>query len=190
MLRHLEGATAPVAIADFVDLLGFNQNAVRQHLAVLVEAGLVAETTEARATRGRPRKLYELRTDALSAFREVAGGYEYLSRLLLQVIDGKSSPYEVGFEEGRASAEGSDDAAIVRQLAAGGFEPVVGDDGAIRLDHCPFADAATSSPGVVCEIHRGLIDGQLEGGRPSTRIELLPRPPKDAGCIVRVLNTD
>ena len=58
ILDLILAADHPVTIAELTDELGCNHNAVRQHLAQLREAGLVAEVLEHRTRPGRPRLLY------------------------------------------------------------------------------------------------------------------------------------
>lgn len=51
----------------------------------------------------------------------------------------------------------------------------------IVLQKCPFADVAASGPGVVCEIHRGLIDAAL-----GVKANLIARDPYEALCEIRL----
>lgn len=189
LFEHIASATAPVLIADLTDLLGFNHNAIRQHLAILVGAGLVDEQNEVRTTRGRPRKIYALRSDALSAFGSISGSYETLAGLLLELADSDDSPYEVGRRSGAHSpldpsgGVGRVTDLLRRRLASDGFEPTTSDAGITTLHHCPFADVAGKNPGVVCEIHRGLIDGYLSAKDGATAgLEI--HEPHRAGCRV------
>lgn len=207
IFEHIRTAEAPVAIADLVDLLGFNHNAIRQHLAKLLEAELLVETTEKRTTRGRPRRFYEARDDALDAFAGAVGSYEWLSQRLLELHESGGTPYEVGRRAGAAagvSAEAStgaaqasvDDIELLRaMLIRGGFDPseatgevphseVPAGESAVTLGRCPFAHVAAKSPAIVCELHRGLIDGHLGGESP--RAELDIADPFAGGCVVRV----
>ncbi|MFT7648781.1 MAG: putative ArsR family transcriptional regulator [Candidatus Poriferisodalaceae bacterium] len=194
LFHHITEAEDPVGVAELTELLGFNHNAIRQHLAILVDAGLVAATNEIRTVRGRPRKQYSIRADALHAFRSVSGSYERLAELLLEVAATDSEPYDVGFRAGRpANASNSDEtsetatvANLIRQLAVDGFEPIETDNSTITLSHCPFADVAVQNQSVVCELHRGLIDGQLAVHDRELTGDLSPRHPHDAGCRVVV----
>ncbi len=192
LFRYIADATEPAGVAELTALLGFNHNAIRQHLAVLVEAGLVAESDERRAVRGRPRKLYTLRADALDAFGSVSGSYERLAELLLEVVTTDDAPYDIGFraasvetvERARDLARAVDN--LVRHLADGGFEPSPTERGAIELLNCPFAGVASKDPAVVCELHRGLIDGYLSAQSPGLVGDLRLRDPQKGGCRVKV----
>ncbi len=192
LFEYIASATHPVGVAELTELLGFNHNAIRQHLAVLVESGLVAEGNEERKVRGRPRKEYALRDDALSAFGSVSGSYQRLADLLLEIAVSSDSPYEVGRRAGAAEAFEQKDTlastveSLARQLAGDGFEPIADDD-KVTLANCPFADTAAKAPGVICELHRGLIDGYLSGQTPAITHDLFLRPPHSAGCRVELV---
>lgn len=192
LFRYIVQAEQAVGVAELTELLGFNHNAIRQHLAMLTDSGLVAETTERRTTRGRPRKEYTARQDALNAFRSVSGSYQRLASLLLQVIAGDQEPFDVGYRAARFAAvdepEPEGPAEVVdllfKQLAADGFEPERTSPGEAKLLNCPFADVAANGPDVVCELHRGLISGYLAGRHETMSGDLSPRDPHRAGCLV------
>lgn len=189
IFRFIVDTDEPVGVAELTELLGFNHNAIRQHLAVLTSAGLVAEFDEIRQTRGRPRKQYRARADALHAFRSVSGSYERLAHLLLELHGSDRSAFEVGRDFSLRQEPPRDDgpiATLLRLLTVEGFEPRVDDTGGITLENCPFADVAEQNPGVVCELHRGLLAGAAEAAGTSIRVELTPRPPATAGCLVAV----
>ena len=165
LFEYIRNSTDEVPVAKLTELLGFNHNAIRQHLNVLVEAGLVIETDEKRTTRGRPRKLYSAREDAFSAFGADSAGYKRLADLLLELSSSDLDAYSVGFEHSTRSNPPMDEDGVVEAVAVelqrGGFEPVATSPSMITLGRCPFADLATKNPGIVCELHRGLIDGQI-----------------------------
>ncbi len=188
LFRHIVEVDGPVRVADLTELLGFNHNAIRQHLAILVDAGLVAETDEVRTSVGRPRKEYTARQDGLRAFRSVSGSYERLAGLLLQVITSGRRPYEIGRLAAEAGRDTKPSAAddLMQRLTADGFEPVRTADDTVTLGHCPFADVAAQSPDVVCELHQGLLDGLLASAEPQLHAELDARDPRLAGCVVTV----
>lgn len=196
LFSHIVESDEPTLVAEVAEAFGFNHNNIRQHLAVLVEAGLVLESTEHRTTRGRPRKQYVARRDALDAFRSVSGSYQRLSELLLDMVTTGEDAYAVGVAAGEtdvatSAAEGA--AAITKelvdQLATEGFEPCQTSDETAELNHCPFADLAEKNPGVVCELHRGLINGQL-AAHPGYHADLIPQDPRQAGCRVVLRDLD
>ncbi len=194
IFEHIHSAGDAVPIADLTALLGFNHNAIRQHLAVLVGAGLIAETTETRTVRGRPRKLYHARDDALNVFASISGSHEQLASLLLEFATSSAAPYEVGraaVTTTDAGIDASTDHATLLdhldlQLARTGFEPRRTDDNQIELGHCPFAALASRNPEVICELHRGLIDGHLATVSGDLAVRLEPRDPATAGCMVDI----
>jgi len=191
LFRYIVDSDGPCHVAELTKLLGFNHNAIRQHLAVLVDAGLVHESTERRTTRGRPRKEYVVREDALASFPSAPGSFHRLSELLLELVkDG--DPFEVGKSAGeldarkmRVDLEAPAAAQVMQHLGVQGFEPSVTDDGSIVLGNCPFADIAQKNQEVVCELHRGLINGVL-ATREGHRADLVVKDPHAAGCQVHL----
>jgi len=190
LFRFIVESDVPVVVSDLTELLGFNHNAIRQHLAVLVEAGLITESDETgRKTRGRPRKQYQLRSDALGSFGSVSGSYQRLAALLLDVLRSGESPFDVGFRAGMHEAASGGDVRVeglVGQLMVEGFEPKVTQAGDIELGNCPYADLATTDAAIVCELHRGLIQGHLGAGGQAVGVTLQPRDPRKAKCLVGV----
>lgn len=188
ILQRVAVAVGPASVAELTDHFGFNHNNIRQHLAELVEAGFVREFDEERSARGRPRKLYSLRPEGLQGLDVGITPYQRLADLLLDLHTGDRSAYDVGFRAGADDAIDADDvvAALTARLAAEGFEPASEGGQTIRLDVCPFASTAARDQAVVCELHRGLIDGQLSAHEAGLSVELVVAPPRDAGCVVRL----
>ncbi len=192
LFRFVVDASRPVSVAELTEFLGFNHNAIRQHLAVLIEAGIFVESTEQRPMRGRPRKQYHLRSDALDAFASVSGAYGMLAGLLVEVASSTESPYDIGFRSagsyvvGRPAGDRKLVDELFHQLSVHGFEPLVSSRGVVTLERCPFADVAVKSPDIVCELHRGLLDGFLSLMEPESVVELLPRNAHKAGCKVKL----
>ncbi len=192
LFRYLTTAVEPAGVAELTEHLGVTHNAVRQHLAVLLEAGLIVEADERNPVRGRPRKLYTMRDDALGAFGSVSGSYERLAELLLDIASSTDDPYDVGFcAESSGATAGTDDLVevmdrLVRQLASGGFQPVQTLPGVTTLGNCPFASVASRDPAIVCELHRGLIDGFLATQSPGLTADLHATDPRAGGCTIKV----
>src|SRR4051794_28809500 len=94
IFRYLADADAPVGVAELTAHFGLNHNAIRQHLARLVAAQLVTETTAPPAGRGRPRLQYVVDPSSESRWG-VVGPYERLSMLLTEVVRSGEEPVEV-----------------------------------------------------------------------------------------------
>lgn len=186
-------AEGPVDVAELTDHFGLNHNAIRQHLAKLVNAGLVVEHRAPTGGRGRPRLLY--RVDPATDGRWGATGpYERLSLLLAEVTRSGAAPVDVGrraaLEATPASGATTDPVdALVDAMERQGFAPEVdvrGDRVEVVLRHCPFESAAKVDPDTVCALHLGIVEGVAEatGGR-IVIDDLLPRDPRRAGCRLR-----
>ena len=91
IFRYIADASFPVDVAELTDHFGLNHNAIRQHLAKLVDAGLVVEDTAPSSGRGRPRLVYVLDPGAESRWG-VTGPYERLSRWLAEMVRTGDTP--------------------------------------------------------------------------------------------------
>ncbi len=188
--RFVAESRAPVRVATLAAYLGFNHNAVRQHLAKLTEAGLLTEERSSPTTTGRPPLEYRVATTAMGSWG-APGPYELLALMLLDISGGARSPSEAGAEAGRAlaesCAEGADALDIVEtEMARRGFEPQRESQGPVTelvLGRCPFLAAASARPDLVCELHRGLAAGILDGMQSDMQLrDLIVHPPAEAGC--------
>jgi predicted ArsR family transcriptional regulator len=192
IFRYIDDADRPVGVAELTAHVGLNHNAVRQHLAKLVDAGLVVEATEKPSGRGRPRLCYVVEPAAEGRWG-TNGPYERLSLLLSEVIRTGDSPVEVGRRAGRRERLGTtrhdrpvDE--LVDRMARHGFEPSLaqrGDHIDITLQACPFASAALADPDTICQLHLGLAYGIADHVGGLVVDELVPRDPRRAGCRLR-----
>lgn len=190
IFRYVAEARGAVRVATLAEYLGFNHNAVRQHLAKLTEAGLLTEERASPTTTGRPPLEYRVAPTAMGSWG-APGPYELLALMLLEVADGNRSPVEAGAEAGRAlattCADGADPLdALETEMARRGFEPrreTFGPVTELVLERCPFLAAASAHPEVVCQIHRGLAAGILDGMHADEQVrDLIVHPPAEAGC--------
>jgi predicted ArsR family transcriptional regulator len=193
IFRFVAASPGPVRVATLAEYLGFNHNAVRQHLAKLTEAGLLTEERAFPTTTGRPPLEYRMAPTAMGSWG-APGPYELLALMLLEIAEGHS-PAEAGADAGRALASGCPPDAnpldtLEAEMARRGFEPrrvVNGPTTEFVLHRCPFVAAATAHPEVVCEIHRGLAAGILDGMNAEQQVsELVVHAPADAGCRLRI----
>jgi predicted ArsR family transcriptional regulator len=190
IFRHISQAGRAVGIAELNDQFPFNHNAIRQHLAKLVAAGLVVETKAPTTGRGRPRLVYEI-NPAVEGQWGTTGPYERLSRLLVEVIRTGLDPEEVGRRAADVfrvpSPSGDMVADVSAAMARQGFEPEVRPrrGGAeIVLHNCPFATTAVADRDTVCALHLGIAEGLT--GATATVTELVAHDPRKAGCKLRI----
>jgi predicted ArsR family transcriptional regulator len=192
VFRYLANAARPVGVAELTDEFGLNHNAIRQHLAKLVDAELVAETTAPSQGRGRPRLLFEVDGRAESRWG-VNGPYERLSVWLVEMVRTEDTPVEVGRRAGRRRELGggaADDPVdpvdvLVSEMARHGFDPAVrqrGDQIDITLRDCPFVTAALADADVVCQLHLGMAYGIAERLDGLEVDKLVPKDPRRAHC--------
>jgi predicted ArsR family transcriptional regulator len=192
VFRYLVDAARPVDVPELTEHFGLNHNAIRQHLAKLVDAELVFEETAPSAGRGRPRLRYTPAPAADSRWG-VTGPYERLSLLLSEVVRTGESPVDVGRRAGRRRRLGSADAAdpvaeLVDQMARQGFDPTVNQRGKaveVALRTCPFATTALADPDTVCGLHLGLAYGIADSVGGLVIDELIPKDPRRAHCRLR-----
>lgn len=167
IFRAIAEAPGAIDVAALTERFGLNHNAVRQHLAKLVEAGLAVEATVPPSGRGRPKLVYRIDPEVDGRWG-VTGPYERLALLLSEVIRSGETAVEVGRRAGRAAAvapAGDPLEGLVSVMAAQGFRPSLTRQGGrftITLGSCPFASTAAADPETVCALHRGMADGVVE----------------------------
>ena len=193
IFRYLVDAGTDVDVAELTDHVGLNHNAVRQHLAKLVDADLVEEARARPSGRGRPRLLYRVAPTAESRWG-VAGPYERLAVLLTEVVRTGDAPEAVGARAGRRLIMGGSGASVDAvdrfedAMARQGFDPTVQASGAeveVVLRSCPLASAVLADADTVCQLHLGLARGAAEaiGGIEVDQLE--PKDPRRAHCRLR-----
>jgi predicted ArsR family transcriptional regulator len=188
--RHIVDCDGPIAIAELNEHFPFNHNAIRQHLAKLLAAGLVVESKLQGGGRGRPRLVYEP-NPALEGQWGTSGPYERLSRLLVEIIRTGLEPEEVGRRAADlfrvASPSGDVVVDIGAAMARQGFDPEirkVRHGAEIVLRHCPFAAVALADRRTVCALHLGIAEGLTDDTAAIT--ELVANDPRKADCRLRI----
>jgi predicted ArsR family transcriptional regulator len=191
IFRYIAEAEAPVGVAELTSHLALNHNAIRQHLAKLLDADLVVELRIPTGGPGRPRLGYELSAAGDSRWGTV-GPYERLSLLLTEIIRTGDTPVEVGRRAGRRmrpkAPTGDPATDMATAMAHQGFEPEIrpkrnGAD--VVLQTCPFASAALADRETVCSLHLGIAEGLVEGTTATVQ-QLVVKDPRRAGCCVRL----
>lgn len=191
IFRYIAGAARPVGVAELTEAAALNHNAVRQHLAKLRDAGLVAEQVQAPDGPGRPRLAYVVTPDAAGQ-AGLPGPYEWLAVQLAGAVRHKVTAREAGRRAGVAAAAGSagDGVAVIEaEMERHGFRPVTVDADRrveIVLERCPFAAAAAADPATVCQLHLGLAEGIAESTGGVKVAALRPHDPAEAGCQLRL----
>jgi predicted ArsR family transcriptional regulator len=191
---YIDDARVPVGVAELTRHFGLNHNAIRQHLAKLRDAGLITETVSAPTGPGRPALSYRPTPGGAERWDGV-NPFENLTLLLVDLLQGRGTPHEVGYAAGqRLAREHGVKVAVVEVIEAVarrlGFEPHReqqrrGVD--IVLERCPFASSAIVAPDIICELHRGLADGIAATAAGDTTVTgLVIRPPKRAGCRIQL----
>ena len=189
IFRYIVDSDGPVGVRELTDYVQLNHNAVRQHLAVLKNAGLVIEEAESRDRPGRPRLLYRLHPEVAGRWG-TSGAYVWLAGLLSEAVRRGLDPREVGRQDGRHRAaemagEGDPADLIEEEMARRGFRPVRVERGRridFVIERCPFADVASEDPETICQLHLGLAEGLTEGLRGLSVERLTVKNPYRGGC--------
>lgn len=189
LLAHLRDAAEPLTAGELAVLLGVHHTAVRQHLGVLLDAGLVHPQRLPVVGRGRPRTGYVAgAVDRDGAYRELAG-------MLADAVRTGASARAAGREAGRqvVPLPAGPLATLRREAERLGFRPELHDDGAtheVVLHSCPFAELAILQPETVCELHLGLAEGIAERSGAMAVDGIVVREPRTGGCRIMVRDVE
>lgn len=197
---ELARSSRALSTAEIAETLDLHPNTVRPHLERMRDVGLLDQRVESRGAVGRPTHRYSLVADAPSLGLEPPV-FPLLARMLLGMadragVDGDDAA-DTGRDQGRADAEGFApstpcEQALMAQLDLLGFDPEIeGGDGGVTVafTHCPFRELAERNPDLVCNLHRGMVEGLVDalGGAEVTHFgSLLDRNP----CQVDLEPTD
>ncbi len=166
---ELARSASPKTTAEIAEVLDLHANTVRPHLERMREVGLLAVETDSRGSVGRPQHRYSLAPDAPALGLEPPT-WQVLAHMLADVAAFMApEPDDVAAmssEQGRAAALRRNGtscvAGLVDALAELGFDPAEAHDGtvtSIAFTHCPFRDLAETYPDLVCNLHRGFVEG-------------------------------
>jgi predicted ArsR family transcriptional regulator len=171
---ELARSPQPLATADVARSLDLHPNTVRPHLERMREVGLLEQRLDARGGVGRPQHLYSLTPDAPSLGLEPPV-FPRLARMMLRLVEGSrpadDDVVDAGREQGRIDSVRwpkvlSCREALEAELTTMGFDPEsVPDDDVVTIGfmHCPFRELAQANPAIVCGLHRGMVEGFVEG---------------------------
>jgi predicted ArsR family transcriptional regulator len=190
---ELARSPLPLATADIAESLGLHANTVRPHLERMREAGLLQVEAATRGGVGRPQHRYWLAPEAPSLGLEPPA-FPVLARMLLSLAAATGAGGDEAAEAGRIQgrADGARRAgtpcleALTDALAELGFDPAVAGDpddrdlATVAFAHCPFRELAEMRPDLVCNLHRGLVEGlvaEVGGAEVGTFHPLVDRTP-------------
>ena len=160
---------------DLADRIGLHPNTVRPHLERMREAGLVEVEAAHRGTVGRPQLRYSLAPGAPGLGLDPPA-HTLLAGLLGALAEARGANHVDATDLGRRWGEEAVSRrrsgagclnALVAELDRLGFEPSLpGEDttDGVRVDflHCPFRELAEAYPDLVCNLHRGIVEGVVE----------------------------
>ena len=187
---YLELARSAVSrsTAEVAESLDLHPNTVRPHLERMREAGLLEVEIDSRGTVGRPQHRYSVAADAPSLGLEPSS-FPLIAGLLANVAAACGPAAEhvaaVGRDHGRhaaaqLAAKGTTApvAAVRAELTDLGFDPVehgAGGITTIAFASCPFRTLADAFPDMICQLHRGMVEGMVEalGGAAVERFSTL-----------------
>jgi len=194
LLEVLAGHDAALTVPDLAQRLGLHTNTVRTRLAVLIEGGLAEREMLPANGRGRPSHAFAPSAAGRAALRGASVFEEYRSlsaafagHLAQAPGDPTEAARAIGHAWGRQSAttgaastwpqhRASNEAErqILGLLSDLRFDPSPDDDG-VALRTCPFLDVAQRVPQVICQVHRGMVEGALEQyGAAGVAVDLVP----------------
>lgn len=162
--------------------LGLHVTTARFHLEHLEDAGLVRVERAVGKQRGRPRLLYSATRQESSNARAQMQLVSVLAEALGEdaVDHGRARSIEAGRRWAdqimpARPDQGNNPEALLTVLTDLGFEPV-SDEAGMDLRSCPFREAASNHPQIICSVHEGLVKRIAERTNPEgiRAPELLP----------------
>lgn len=197
----------PLTTSIIAGLFDIHPNVARHHLDRLASDGYLRVAVDRPARTGgpgagRPAKAYEATHKEVSV-HFAPRRFEMLVELLMQVLEqvsdvnlpavaeevGRRYGTELASEIGAPNDAGYD--AAVRSVATAmtglGFSMDPDINGQQLLtSHCPFGEAATSHPEVICSLDRGIVSGLFGAMAVGCHPVLIPHGTPDADCVTKV----
>ena len=173
--QELSLSPSPLSAAEIAEELGLHPNTIRPHLERMREAGVVEVETMHRGTVGRPQLRYSLAPGAPgpgSTRRPTRCWPGCSPRWPTSSAPRATTPpawAAAGGPKRSAAARrpglcGRPDAELDRLGFNPALRPGRGPTKAVRVDflHCPFRELAEAYPDLVCNLHRGIVEGFVD----------------------------
>ena len=185
LYRYLGLSGRPVSVRELSTRLSLHPNTLRPHLRRLEEVGLVSREIRRGSAVGRPQTLYAVLERGPGEGREYRLFAEILAGLLtgqrardraegLAREWGRYLVVQGGPKPGTKLPARHNLAILQEAMAQAGFDPRFRRRSTktveVSLRDCPFRDLVDDHRDLVCAVHRGLIEGMLEGLKPSLRL--------------------
>ncbi|MEX1005316.1 MAG: helix-turn-helix domain-containing protein [Acidimicrobiia bacterium] len=197
----------PMTSSDVAILFGIHANVARHHLDKLAADGYLRISHRRQNGRtgpgaGRPAKCYESTSKEID-LHFPSRRADVLIELLLRIVAkagvedlpsvaeavGREYGREIASEIGSPDERGYDEAvkAVAEAMTGVGFHMSPDLDGhRLLTSFCPFGDAATGHPDVVCSLDRGMVGGLFELLSQGCEPILHPAPADGDTCITEV----
>ena len=196
-----------VTAGQIADLFGIHTNVARHHLDRLVEDGYLQVTRRHRSERrgpgaGRPAKHYETTAKEISV-QFPARRYDLLAELLARIVErvapdsaaeiaeevGREYGRELAAEVGLAKDAGFDTAvtAVAKVMMGVGFDTEANTaDRTIVTRFCPFGEAASKHPEIVCKLDQGIVAGLMESANATGIPVVTPHRHQEDDCVTEL----
>jgi predicted ArsR family transcriptional regulator len=197
----------PVTASQIAELFDIHTNVARHHLDRLVTDGYLQVTRKRRTERrgpgaGRPAKHYETTGKEISV-QFPARRYDLLAELLARIVErvapesaaaaaeeiGREYGRELAAEVGLAKDVGFETAvtAVAKVMMGVGFDTEANAANRVILTHfCPFGEAASKHPEIVCKLDQGIVSGLLESANTDSEPVVTPRTGGEDDCLTEV----
>ena len=181
VLEFLVESGEPLDAPAVAAQMNLHVTTARFHLEQLLRAKLIQREPDRSGQRGRPRICFTAVQAARGDARDQLG--DALASVLAEDDDGgrarairAGEKWSEAFAGGLTASSGAGAAPLVELLDQLEFAPELDESGrSISLSACPFREAARANPGVVCNVHLGLIQRVTSTlGHDDSAVELRP----------------
>ncbi len=209
LLQLLHGSDDALTVAELASQTGLHPNTVREHLNILIEAGLALSESQGGGGRGRPKRAY--RATALAAVpgsrsAQDADSLELLCRVLAAQAardnfgsstwdhvenSARQWVHEHADEVPARRVQTSEQAieVITELLDQRGFAPTAEpEEQRVVLHACPYGGLAAEQQQVVCGAHLGLVLGALERAGSPVKARFSDIDPITPRCVIQLVD--